>query len=77
MTGLLFRPFVSLTSVVLQRWAARRPQLVHHDDEIAHYATRTYRGGQLVAETPEITYGELRAAAPTEPPSAPCTFNAR
>lgn len=39
----------------------RRP----HDDDVAHYATQTFRcntDGQLVlvAETPQLTYGELR-----------------
>lgn len=41
----------------------RRP----HDDEIAHYGTQTFRVGTnglvLVAQTPEVTYGELRGKA--------------
>lgn len=31
-----------------------------HDDEIAHYATTTFRRGQVIDATPEVTYGDTR-----------------
>lgn len=54
---------LTLAAHVAARVIRPAPQRHHPDWEIARYATKTFSDGVLVAETPEITYGELRGRA--------------
>lgn len=54
---------LTLAAHVVAKVIHPAPPRHHPDWEIAQYGTKTFRDGELVAETPEVTYGELRGRA--------------